>query len=80
MLSIDGMGKACETLWQAVLEQAIRDDRWDVTARAWFCSKDQETGSFVWICTVLDLSPEFIQRLLVNRHNDGAICGLGHAR
>jgi len=64
MPSIDKMEKACKTLWHAVLEQAIKDARWDVTARTWFCSKDQGTGSFLWICAALDLSPEFIQRLL----------------
>jgi len=73
MLSRDRLGEACKRLWHAVLQQAIKDARWDVTARTWFWSKDQGTGSFLWICTVLDLSPEFIRRLLVNKYNEEVI-------
>jgi len=73
MLSRDRLEKACKRLWHAVLEQAIKDARWDVTAQAWFRSKDQGTGSFLWICAVLDLSPEFIRRLLVIKYNEEMI-------
>ena len=66
-MPIDRMEKTCERLWHAVLKQAIKDARWDVTARAWFRSKDQGAGSFLWICTLLDLSPESIRRLLANK-------------
>ncbi len=66
-MPIDRMGKRCKRLWHAVLKQAIKDARWDLTAQLWFCSKDQGIGSFLWICTLLDLSPESIQRLLANK-------------
>ncbi|TET63088.1 hypothetical protein E3J48_03070 [Candidatus Aerophobetes bacterium] len=58
------MEKTCKRLWHAVLEQAIKDAHWDVAARAWFWSKNQGIGSFLWICSVLGLSPELIRRLL----------------
>ena len=73
MLSRYRSEEAHERLWHAVLKQAIKDARWDVTARTWFCSKDQETGSFLWICTLLDLNPESIRRLLVNKYNEEVI-------
>ena len=73
MLSADRMVEACKKLWQAVLKQAIKDARWDVTARLWFCSKDQGTGSFLWICSLLGISPESIRRLVGKKYDDEAI-------
>jgi len=73
MTSTERTESACKRLWYAVLQQAIKDSRWDVKAHAWFFSEDQWPGSFLWICTVLDLSPEFIQTLLPTRHNNEAI-------
>jgi len=66
-MPIDRVEKRCKRLWHAVLKQANKDARWDVTARAWFRSKDQGAGSFLWICTLLDLSPESIRRILANK-------------
>ena len=73
MASRDRMEIACRILWCAVLRQAIKDSRWDVTARPWFFSKDQEAGSFLWICTVLDLNPRFILKPLATRYHDEAV-------
>jgi len=73
MLSRDRSEETYERLWHAVFEQAIKDTRWDETAREWFWSEDQATGSFLWICTVLGLSPESIRRLLVNKYNEEVI-------
>jgi len=73
MASRDRMEMACKGLWCAVLQQAIKDSRWDVTARSWFFSEDQEVGSFLWICTVLDVNPELILELLAIRYHDDAV-------
>ena len=73
MLSRYRSEEAYKRLWHAVLKQAIKDARWDMTARTWLCSKDQGTGSFLWICTLLDLSPESIRRLIARKYNDEAI-------
>ena len=73
MTSTESTESACKRLWYAVLQQAIKDSRWDANAKEWFFSKDQEPGSFLWICIILDLSPEFIQTLLPTRYNNEAI-------
>ena len=73
MASRDRMEMACRLLWCAVLRQAIKDSRWNVTARLWFFSEDQEAGSFLWICTVLDLNPRFILKPLATRYHDEAV-------
>lgn len=72
MASRNIMEMACKRLWCAVLQQAIKDSRWDVTARSWFFSKDRGASSFLWICTVLNLKPEDIRKLLVNMHTEDA--------
>ena len=73
MASRDRMEMACKRLWCAVLQQAIKDSRWDVTARSWFFSTDQEVGSFLWICTALDFNPTLILTLLATRYHDEAV-------
>ena len=70
MASRGRMDIACKRLWCAVLQQAIKDSHWDVTARSWFFSTDQEAGSFLWICTVLDFNPTLILTLLATRYLD----------
>ena len=57
------MDQTCERLWSAVLKQAIKDaqEKYSIyaeDARAWFCSKSKGTGSFIWICMILDLDPD----------------------
>ena len=73
MLSRDRSQEAYQRLWHAVLKQAIKDARWDVTARTWFCSNNQETGSFLWICSLLGISPESLRRLVGKKYDDEAI-------
>jgi len=53
-------------LWAAVLEEAISDalgSRLNLreSAWAWFRSENQGIGSFLWICTMLDLNPKFVR-------------------
>ena len=60
-------------LWAAVLDQAIKDTLDDKgapkghesiiaeSARAWFSSKSQEQGSFLWICDVLGFDPAAVR-------------------
>jgi uncharacterized lipoprotein YmbA len=50
-------------LWAAVLDQAIKDALsgnlyLKKEARDWFCSKNQDIGSFLWVCSTLDINPE----------------------
>ncbi len=56
-------------LWAAVLEQAVKDARGGRTyhiiteeARAWFRSKKEGMGSFIWVCRILDLDPGYVRR------------------
>ena len=55
-------------LWAAVLEQAVKDARGGRTyhiiteeARAWFRSKNENVGSFIWVCRILDLDPCYVR-------------------
>ena len=64
-------------LWAAVLKQAIRDARRELpphgnvsshmnaaSAKAWFESDSQDIGSFLWICAVLDVEPDYTKTLM----------------
>ena len=57
-----GMDEAYRNLWIAVLKQAIKDME---RSRPWFEDGNKETGSFQWICSVLDLNPRSIKRLII---------------
>jgi hypothetical protein len=55
-------------LWAAVLEQAVKDARGGRTyhiiteeAQAWFHSKKEGVGSFIWVCRILDLDPSYVR-------------------
>jgi hypothetical protein len=66
------MDQTCKRLWSAVLNQAIKDAQenhsvYARNARAWFCSKNQGTGSFIWICMILDLDPNAFQSVYKER-------------
>ena len=56
------MSEAYRKLWIAVLKQAIKDIG---KCRSWFEDGNKETGSFQWICSVLDLHPGTIKSLLI---------------
>jgi hypothetical protein len=68
------MSNGYRKLWFAVLEQAIKDsegylvssrddnDRIKQEARRWFLSENQGIGTFLWICLMLDLNPEFLRK------------------
>ena len=55
------MDEAYRKLWIAVLKQAIKDIE---RSRQWFEDGNKETGSFQWICSVLDLNPGSIKTLV----------------
>ena len=74
------MMKVYKKLWTAVLERAINDAQGDVkdyrgsyvkyiteAAGSWFHSKEEGIGSFLWICSQLDLNPEYVLNLLNNK-------------
>jgi hypothetical protein len=66
------MDQTCKTLWSAVLNQAIKDAQenhslYAEDARAWFCSKNQGTGSFIWICMILDLESDAFRSVYQER-------------
>ena len=63
------MDKEYRELWAAVLKQAIEDAQKYIgsfameKAHQWFKNESDEVGSFLWICSILDLAPESIKRL-----------------
>jgi hypothetical protein len=53
-------------LWAAVLKQAIKDAKQDLKSTLtspglWFYSNNDEVGSFLWICRVLNIDPDLIR-------------------
>ena len=56
------MDAAYRKLWIAVLKQAIKDSK---ISRSWFEDENEDTGSFQWICSVLDLNPGSIKSLII---------------
>jgi hypothetical protein len=69
------MDHTYKRLWTAVLNQAIKDAQeiyslYAENARAWFCSKNQGTGSFIWICMILDLDPDAFRSVYQEREAD----------
>jgi hypothetical protein len=68
------MPDACKRLWSAVLEQAISDVQGDSNsdreeARKWLLSENYGTASFLWICDVLGLEPNFLRNAYRNEWN-----------
>ena len=71
-------------LWAAVLLQAAKDvsgftyvysesqrSMIQRSARAWFASNYYETGSYLWICDLLELEPSWIRRRMIRVLNSG---------
>ncbi|MBF0496250.1 MAG: hypothetical protein HQK58_06695 [Deltaproteobacteria bacterium] len=56
-------------LWAAVLMRAIEDYReGDLDAKQYLAGESDDTGSFNWICAMLDIEPEYLRdRLKINR-------------
>ena len=72
VLGTDVMYQTYKRLWSAVLNQAIKDAQenhsiYAEDARAWFCSKNQAIGSFIWICMILDLHPDTFRSVYQER-------------
>ena len=62
--------EVCRNLWSAVLKQAIKDASeyhcgfFAERALSWFEDESKEIGSFQWICSILNLNPESIKRVI----------------
>jgi hypothetical protein len=60
------VAESCRRLWVAVLEQAIDDlERGYVyagRAQAWFESDNEGVGSFLWICRMLNIDPDYARK------------------
>lgn len=72
----NAMDEACRGLWTAVLDQAVRDAQGSVTtyiqresARAWLRSANQDVGSFLWVCSILDFDPHLFRNRLAEKEN-----------
>ena len=68
MLSFDDF-TFIEKLWAYVLLQAVRDyfgsDKyWTPQARNWFHSSDYKLGSFIGICNIFGISPDYFLETL----------------
>jgi len=75
------MQDACKRLWSAVLEQALTDAQGNYNslreeARKWFLSENYGAASFLWICDVLDLDPDFLRNVYRNEWNGRHYCGV----
>ena len=82
VLGTDVMYQTCKRLWSAVLNQAIKDAQenhsiYAEDARAWFCSKNQAIGSFIWICMILDLDPDTFRSVYQEREAISYSCPFG---
>ncbi len=66
------MDESLRRLWCAVLEQALEDAKsrsfkHKEEALEWFHSPSRGTGSFLWICSALDIDPGLIKKALPAR-------------
>lgn len=75
--------RPCLALWAAVMQVAIEDSRGlgpmpsghrdgsraDLRDRAvaWLSSPEQKVGSFLWICSLLDLDPGAVRAALTRK-------------
>ena len=63
--------KVYQNLWSAVLKQAIKDvskyngEFFVERTLSWFEDESEEVGSFRWICSILNLNPESIKRIVI---------------
>ena len=68
-------------LWAAVLLQAAKDvsgftcerqrSLIQRRARAWFASNYYETGSYLWVCDLLELEPSWVRRRMIRVLSSG---------
>lgn len=59
-------------LWAAVLKQAVLDIKKRsqshtdyISAYEWMMSKEHYPGTFIWVCDLLNLDPEFVKAKLI---------------
>jgi hypothetical protein len=60
------MEQKFRNLWAAVLKQAIKDAQQNVkgaltSPQLWFESESQTVGSFLWICSALNIDPDSVR-------------------
>lgn len=60
------MDQGYRNLWAAVLKQAVKDAKRNFNNSTsspglWFHSKSHAVGSFLWICSVLNIDPESVK-------------------
>ncbi len=58
-------------LWAAVFVQGIRDYKsnspeFHPSAKRWFWSDEYHTGSFLWLCELFCITPEFARERIKN--------------
>jgi len=67
-------------LWSAVLKSAVEDLHSDnkveqYWAREWIKSEDVEFPSFIAICTILNLDPEKVSKIIRRKENKNECMG-----
>ncbi len=58
------------SLWRAVFTLAMRDlhtKKYGAGVRRWIASESEEEQSFEWLCSALDMEPDYIRRLVKER-------------
>jgi len=66
IMEVDLMQEPCKRLWLTVLKGAVHDSQngdpyQRRKARYWLCSEERGIGSFIWICTNLELAPDAVR-------------------
>ncbi|NQU15160.1 MAG: hypothetical protein HQ561_13490 [Desulfobacteraceae bacterium] len=67
-LWVNVLGQAIKDAQESEMEPGVYSKRIAESARQWFLSGNEGAGSFQWICMVLDLEPEFVRRLVLNKY------------
>lgn len=63
-----------KNLWKAVLSQAVKDIssknvRINRAAKYWFTRKNDNCGTFIWICLVLNYDANTLRKKLLKHEN-----------
>lgn len=60
----DARGGGCMPTGVTAVERPVLRTRMRAQARAWLTNDDQEVGTFLWICSLLDLEPVAVRAAL----------------
>ena len=71
-MEVNLLEEPSQQLWLAVLKRAVYDSQngaayYRREARYWLCSEDKGIGSFVWICTNLELAPDVVRLICLDK-------------